>query len=64
MTERKFTSKTGDFHNKHYGMGKRYYCEFCDKSFADNPTNKRNHLKGVFHQRMKKLHYDAFKGLL
>ncbi|XP_064613030.1 zinc finger matrin-type protein 5-like [Liolophura sinensis] len=42
-------------------MGKRYYCEFCDKLFADNPTNKRNHLKGVFHQRMKKLHYDAFK---
>ncbi|XP_013392667.1 zinc finger matrin-type protein 5 [Lingula anatina] len=42
-------------------MGKRYYCDFCDKSFADNPTNRKNHLKGVSHQRMRKLHYSFFK---
>jgi U11/U12 small nuclear ribonucleoprotein SNRNP20 len=43
-------------------MGKRYYCEFCDKSFADNRTNRKNHLNGLNHQRLKKQHYDAFRG--
>lgn len=42
-------------------MGKRYYCDFCDKSFADNPTNRKNHLKGVIHHRIKKSHYDSFR---
>ncbi|KAK7474332.1 hypothetical protein BaRGS_00034380 [Batillaria attramentaria] len=42
-------------------MGKRFYCDFCDKSFADNPSSKKNHLSGVFHQRMRKAHYDAFR---
>ncbi|XP_074643323.1 zinc finger matrin-type protein 5-like [Tubulanus polymorphus] len=40
-------------------MGKRYYCEVCDKHFADNVTNRRNHLKGLAHQRNRKAHYDA-----
>ncbi|XP_064649608.1 zinc finger matrin-type protein 5-like [Lineus longissimus] len=42
-------------------MGKRYYCEFCDKSFADNRTNRKNHLNGSIHHRLRKQHYDAFK---
>lgn len=42
-------------------MGKRYYCDFCDKSFADLPTNRRKHINGTLHQRMRKQHYDAFR---
>lgn len=42
-------------------MGRRYYCDFCDKSFADNPTHRKNHLKGVQHQRNRKAHYDSFR---
>lgn len=40
---------------------KRYYCDFCDKSFADNQTNRRNHLNGVQHKIARKEHYDSFK---
>ncbi|KAL3858054.1 hypothetical protein ACJMK2_012670 [Sinanodonta woodiana] len=43
-------------------MGKRYYCDYCDKSFADNPVNRKNHLRGVIHNKMRKLHYDSFRG--
>ncbi|KAL5016327.1 hypothetical protein ScPMuIL_005916 [Solemya velum] len=42
-------------------MGKRYYCDYCDKSFADTANSRKNHLKGVHHQRMRKLHYDSFR---
>ncbi|KAH3885790.1 zinc finger matrin-type protein 5-like [Dreissena polymorpha] len=42
-------------------MGKRYYCDFCDRSFADTGVNRKNHFKGVQHQRLKKQHYDAFR---
>jgi len=43
-------------------MGKRYYCDYCDKTFPDNPTNRRNHLNGVQHRTVRKLYYDAFQG--
>ena len=43
-------------------MGKRYYCDFCDRSFADSANNRKNHFKGGNHQRLRKLHYDSFKG--
>lgn len=43
-------------------MGKRYYCDFCDRSFADTGVNRKNHFKGVQHQRAKKQHYDSFRG--
>ncbi|EDO47452.1 predicted protein [Nematostella vectensis] len=42
-------------------MGKRYYCDFCDRSFADSPQNRKKHNNGVQHQRNRKLHYDSFK---
>ena len=43
-------------------MSRKYYCELCDKRFADNALNRKNHMKGVQHQRMKKMHYDTFRG--
>ncbi|XP_060563051.1 zinc finger matrin-type protein 5-like [Ruditapes philippinarum] len=42
-------------------MGKRFYCDFCDRSFADRGLNRKNHFKGLQHQRMKKQHYDNFR---
>jgi len=42
-------------------MGKRYYCDYCDKSFADNPTSRKTHLQGVTHARCRKAHYDSCK---
>ena len=45
-------------------MGKKYYCDFCDKSFADNPTNRKNHFRGVHHRQTRNIHYDQFKGTL
>jgi len=44
------------------GKGKQYFCEYCEKSFADNPTSRRNHLRGLQHQRMKNLHYESVQG--
>ncbi|XP_033628478.1 zinc finger matrin-type protein 5-like [Asterias rubens] len=40
---------------------KRYYCDYCDKSFPDNKQNRRKHMKGGQHQSNEKLHYLNFK---
>lgn len=40
-------------------MVKRYYCDYCNKSFQDNIQSRRRHLKGISHQRNRRLHYDA-----
>ena len=45
-----------------YIMGKKYYCDYCDKSFADNPTNRKNHARGVHHRQARSAHYEHFKG--
>ncbi|XP_059162181.1 zinc finger matrin-type protein 5-like [Physella acuta] len=42
-------------------MGRRYYCDYCDKSFADNPTSRKVHLTGNAHLQNRKAHYDAFR---
>ncbi|XP_014290507.1 zinc finger matrin-type protein 5 [Halyomorpha halys] len=38
-------------------MGKRYYCDYCDRSFIDDVESRRKHLKSVNHERNRKLHY-------
>lgn len=43
-------------------MGKRYYCDYCDRSFQDNMHNRKKHLNGVQHHRAKKAWFDYFKG--
>ncbi|XP_061887790.1 zinc finger matrin-type protein 5 [Entelurus aequoreus] len=43
-------------------MGKRYYCDYCDRSFQDNMHNRKKHLFGVQHQRSKKAWFDHFRG--
>ncbi|XP_012696075.1 zinc finger matrin-type protein 5 [Clupea harengus] len=42
-------------------MGKRYYCDYCDRSFQDNMHNRKKHLYGVQHHRAKKAWFDNFR---
>ncbi|KAK5616781.1 Zinc finger matrin-type protein 5 [Crenichthys baileyi] len=42
-------------------MGKRYYCDYCDRSFQDNMHNRKKHLNGVQHHRAKKTWFDQFR---
>ncbi|XP_068430222.1 zinc finger matrin-type protein 5 [Clinocottus analis] len=42
-------------------MGRRYYCDYCDRSFQDNMHNRKKHLNGVQHHRAKKAWYDYFR---
>ncbi|XP_032425816.1 zinc finger matrin-type protein 5 [Xiphophorus hellerii] len=42
-------------------MGKRYYCDYCDRSFQDNMHNRKKHLNGVQHHRAKKAWFDQFR---
>ena len=45
-------------------MGKRFYCEFCDKSFPSNAENRKKHNEGVQHQKLRVAYYSAYKGQL
>ncbi|KAK1160077.1 zinc finger matrin-type protein 5-like [Acipenser oxyrinchus oxyrinchus] len=42
-------------------MGKRYLCDYCDRSFQDNMHNRKKHLNGVQHHRAKKAWFDLFR---
>ncbi|XP_059612855.1 zinc finger matrin-type protein 5 [Phlebotomus argentipes] len=42
-------------------MGKNYYCDYCSKSFKDILAMRKNHLKGLQHQRAKSEHYAKYK---
>ena len=43
-------------------MPKRYFCEYCWKSFQDTLLNRQKHLKGGAHQRNKRQYYEAVIG--
>ncbi|XP_012260633.2 zinc finger matrin-type protein 5-like [Athalia rosae] len=42
-------------------MGKRYYCDYCDRSFKDDPEARKKHLTSLQHARNRMEHYDQFK---
>ncbi|XP_042613326.1 zinc finger matrin-type protein 5 [Cyprinus carpio] len=42
-------------------MGKRYFCDYCDRSFQDNLHNRKKHLNGVQHHRAKKAWFEFFR---
>ncbi|XP_059045906.1 zinc finger matrin-type protein 5 [Achroia grisella] len=42
-------------------MGKRYHCNYCDKSMVATPTIVKTHNKGVVHQKLVQEHYQQFK---
>ncbi|KAF1798895.1 CCCH-type zinc finger transcription factor [Mucor lusitanicus] len=37
------------------------FCDFCQCTFPDNVTNRRNHNEGAMHINNRKLHYDWYK---
>ena len=39
------------------------YCDYCERSFPDNPEARKKHLEGAQHQLSVKRHYDAYKGV-
>ncbi|KAF3453898.1 hypothetical protein FNV43_RR04339 [Rhamnella rubrinervis] len=39
----------------------KYYCDYCDKYFQDNPSARKRHLQGLQHLRAQALWYDSFK---
>ena len=43
-------------------MPKRYYCDYCKKSFPDNPQSRKRHLNGIGHKRNRRMHYDSMNG--
>ena len=43
-------------------MPKRYYCDYCKKSFQDNPQSRKRHLNGIGHKRNRRMHYDSMSG--
>ncbi|XP_014248047.1 zinc finger matrin-type protein 5-like [Cimex lectularius] len=44
-------------------MGKRYYCDYCERSFIDDVESRKKHIKSVNHEILRKLHYNAFRDL-
>ncbi|CAK1549221.1 unnamed protein product [Leptosia nina] len=42
-------------------MGKRYHCDYCDKSMVATPSIIRTHRKGSVHQKLVNDHYKQYK---
>ncbi|KAL0810384.1 hypothetical protein ABMA28_010529 [Loxostege sticticalis] len=42
-------------------MGKRYHCEYCNKTMVAAPAIVKTHNKGVVHQKLVQEHYQQFK---
>lgn len=42
-------------------MGKRYFCDYCNRSFQDTLHNRKKHLNGLQHLKAKKVWYDMFR---
>ncbi|XP_014488862.1 PREDICTED: zinc finger matrin-type protein 5 [Dinoponera quadriceps] len=42
-------------------MGKRYYCDYCDRSFKDDVEARKKHLSSLQHMKNRADHYSVFK---
>ncbi|VVC96809.1 unnamed protein product [Leptidea sinapis] len=42
-------------------MGKRYYCDYCDKTMVATPSIIRIHNSGAAHQKLLNDHYQQYK---
>lgn len=43
-------------------MGRRYYCDYCDKNFLDVLEARRKHLQSAHHIKLRNLHYEYSRG--
>ncbi|KAJ3662139.1 hypothetical protein Zmor_006498 [Zophobas morio] len=39
-------------------MRRRYYCDYCEKSFIDDLDARRKHLQSSYHIKLRNLHYE------
>ncbi|XP_053599106.1 zinc finger matrin-type protein 5 [Microplitis demolitor] len=42
-------------------MGKRYYCDYCDRSFKDDPEARKKHISSLQHVNKRSEYYQQFK---
>ncbi|KAF5299689.1 hypothetical protein FQA39_LY11484 [Lamprigera yunnana] len=42
-------------------MGRRYYCDYCDKTFIDDLDARKKHLISSHHIKLRKLHYEQHR---
>lgn len=42
-------------------MVKRFYCDYCDKSFPYNTLNRKKHNEGIQHQSLRNAYYNNYK---
>ncbi|KAK4873437.1 hypothetical protein RN001_015466 [Aquatica leii] len=42
-------------------MGRRYYCDYCDKTFIDDLDARKKHLISSHHIKLRKLHYEKHR---
>ncbi|KAL4707112.1 hypothetical protein ACJJTC_011438 [Scirpophaga incertulas] len=42
-------------------MGKRYYCDYCNKTMVDTPSTIKTHNNGLAHQKLVQEHYRQYK---
>ncbi|XP_042881656.1 zinc finger matrin-type protein 5-like [Penaeus japonicus] len=42
-------------------MVKRYYCDYCDRSFPYSVEARKKHINGYQHQKLRTLHYNQYK---
>jgi RNase P subunit RPR2 len=45
-----------------FEMGRRYYCDYCDKSLPPGLNHRKNHDQGMQHINNKRAYYLQFKG--
>ncbi|XP_045507909.1 zinc finger matrin-type protein 5 isoform X2 [Colias croceus] len=42
-------------------MGKRYHCDYCDKTIVAAPSSIKTHNRGTSHQKLVNEHYQRYK---
>lgn len=43
-------------------MGRRYYCDYCDKTFIDDIDARKKHINSALHQKIRNEHYQGCRG--
>lgn len=43
-------------------MGRKYYCDYCDKRLPSDLNHRKNHNQGMQHINNKRIYYLQFQG--